>query len=374
MAPLSPSPRRSWRWLILLLALALVATGILLGRWQLNRASQKEAIQAQIAAQGKLEPLTQAQFLAMDDPLASVHRRVKLRGLWLVPQTVYLDNRQMNGVPGFFVLTPFALEGTEQTVMIQRGWIQRNFEDRISLQPVQTPPGLVEVEAVIATPPAHLLELGSPASSEPGSSSAIPAPAATQAAPSTSPAQTAPSATSAPKTTTDVQIDPPTDKSVTDIPIAPRLVPTPADPEPASQPPASSVATTPLPSKALQAQASRDKAAPDKPLQGDEARNAVSVRNGTAGPSPSAIRQNLDLDAYRRETGLPLRTGFSLQQVGPASEGLKRDWPAPALGIDRHYGYAFQWFCLSAVVAILYVWFQLIAPFRRTRRARRLHG
>ena len=84
----------------------------------------------------------------------------------------------------------------------------------------------------------------------------------------------------------------------------------------------------------------------------------------------SPIRQNLDLEAFRAQTGLPLRAEFSLQQIGSASEGLQRDWPAPALGIDRHYGYAFQWFGLAALVAVLYVWFQLIVPFRRARRSR----
>jgi cytochrome oxidase assembly protein ShyY1 len=81
----------------------------------------------------------------------------------------------------------------------------------------------------------------------------------------------------------------------------------------------------------------------------------------------SPIRQNLALDAFRDETALPLRTDLTLLQTGPASEGLQRDWPAPALGVERHYGYAFQWFGLALLVAILYVWFQIIAPWRRAR-------
>jgi surfeit locus 1 family protein len=372
MMPSNPSPRRTLRWLILVLALALIATGIALGRWQLSRASQKEAIQAQIEAQGKLEPLTQEQFLAMPDPLASVHRPVKLKGLWLTPQTIYLDNRQMHGVPGFYVLTPFALEGTEQTVIIQRGWIQRNFEDRTKLQPVQTPTGIVEVAAVIATPPAHLLELGEPASNAPADSGASQGGGAGDTARADNTSPSPPPAV--PSTSTEVTLDPPSEKPMTDTAIAPRLEPTPAQPAPADQSAASSVATTQVPSKALQAQAAKDKAAPEQPLQAPNGTaNGRNSGNGPAAPRASAIRQNLDLAAFRTESGLPLRTELTLQQVGPASEGLQRDWPAPALGIDRHYGYAFQWFCLSAVVAILYVWFQLIAPFRR-RRASRFHG
>lgn len=235
-----------------------IAATLSLGRWQLSRAAQKEAIQAEIEARKTLPPLDQSAFVALQDAADAMHRPVRLRGLWLTTQTVYLDNRQMHGLQGFYVLTPLALEGSNQTVMVQRGWIQRDFNDRTRLQPVETPAGLVEVTGTIAPPPGHLLDLGK-----------------------------APSA------------------------------PTPA----------------------------------------------------VAGSS--LIRQNLDLEAFRAETGLPLRTDISVQETGAASEGVKRDWPPPALGVEKHYGYAFQWFGLAALVVILYVWFQLIAPFRRARLARR---
>jgi cytochrome oxidase assembly protein ShyY1 len=62
-------------------------------------------------------------------------------------------------------------------------------------------------------------------------------------------------------------------------------------------------------------------------------------------------------------------TGVSVQQAGPASEGLLRDWTQPGSGVETHYGYAFQWFALSALIAILYVWFQFVAPRRRLPHA-----
>ena len=269
-------PRRRGRvWVVTLAALLALSATVSLGRWQLSRAAQKEALQAEIEAQQQRPPLDQVTFLAIDKPADALHRPVRLRGLWLAAQTVYLDNRQMHGVPGFYVLTPFALEGSEQTVMIQRGWIQRNFTDRAQLMPVETPAGLVEVTGRIAPPPAHLLELGKPAASALAAASA---------------------------------------------------------------------------------------SVPEAAPAGEAAQPAV-------GSSP--IRQNLDLEAFRSETRLPLRTDLTLQQIGAASEGLQRDWPAPALGVEKHYGYAFQWFGLAALVVILYVWFQLIAPWRRARRGER---
>jgi surfeit locus 1 family protein len=51
-----------------------------------------------------------------------------------------------------------------------------------------------------------------------------------------------------------------------------------------------------------------------------------------------------------------------------AGDGLQRDWPAPSSGMAKNQGYAAQWFALSALILGLYVWFQLIQPFRRRAR------
>jgi surfeit locus 1 family protein len=83
-----------------------------------------------------------------------------------------------------------------------------------------------------------------------------------------------------------------------------------------------------------------------------------------AGEDRGRIRQNLDLDDFARETGL-LLAPLTVLQLGDSTDGLQRAWPAPSTGVDRHRGYAFQWFGLSALVAMLYVWFQFIHPRRR---------
>jgi len=89
------------------------------------------------------------------------------------------------------------------------------------------------------------------------------------------------------------------------------------------------------------------------------------------GVDTGPIRQNLDLAAFRTEIGLPLFEQVSLLQTGPPSEGLLREWAAPNLGVDKHYGYAFQWFGLCLLVVILYAWYQIILPFRASLRAQR---
>ncbi len=233
-------------WLVSAAAVMGVAATLALGAWQLSRAAQKEALQAGIESRHLL-PAIDARNLTAMPPSDLLYRNVVLRGTWLPQHTVFLDNRQMQGKPGFYVVTPLRLEALPGTVvLVQRGWAQRNFMDRASLPPVATPPGLVEVPGRMAPPPAKLYDF----------------------------------------------------------------------------------------------------------------------KDSPAG----AIRQNLDLADFSAETRLPL-FGLSVVQTGSAADGLLREWPEVTSGVGKHYGYAFQWFALSGLIAILYVWFQFIAPRRQQRPA-----
>jgi surfeit locus 1 family protein len=89
-------------------------------------------------------------------------------------------------------------------------------------------------------------------------------------------------------------------------------------------------------------------------------------RGADSAQGSSRIRQNLDLASFRTETGLALAP-FTVLQTGAASEGLLRDWPVVGTGVDKHYGYAFQWFGLCGLIALLYVWFQIVRRFIRPR-------
>lgn len=63
------------------------------------------------------------------------------------------------------------------------------------------------------------------------------------------------------------------------------------------------------------------------------------------------VMQNLDLDAYRAATGLPLLP-VVLQQTGDAGDGLLRQWARPPVDVDKHRGYALQWFSFAAIALI----------------------
>jgi surfeit locus 1 family protein len=74
----------------------------------------------------------------------------------------------------------------------------------------------------------------------------------------------------------------------------------------------------------------------------------------------SRVRQNLDLAAYAAETGLRLQP-LIVEQHSDTGDGLARDWPRPDAGIEKHQGYALQWYSLAALAVALALGFS----FRR---------
>lgn len=82
-----------------------------------------------------------------------------------------------------------------------------------------------------------------------------------------------------------------------------------------------------------------------------------------AGDDQGAVRQNLDIDAYAKETGLALLP-IVIQQRNDDGDGLSRDWPKPDFGVDMHRAYALQWYSLAALSAAL----GIVFSFRRAAR------
>ncbi|MGI9219215.1 MAG: SURF1 family protein [Hydrogenophaga sp.] len=158
---MSPPARRSGRfWLGTLATLLTMALTTSLGLWQLARAAQKQALQDGIAAQGALAAWSTRELLASARPADALHRPVDLTGRWVAGANVFLDNRPMGGRTGFVLLTPLRLDGSDRAVLVQRGWVPRDFLDRNKLPDVSTPADVVQVQGRLAPPPSQLFELG----------------------------------------------------------------------------------------------------------------------------------------------------------------------------------------------------------------------
>lgn len=148
------------RWAVALAALLVAALTFRLGLWQLDRAAQKTALHEALVARGHL-PALSAGHLARtaDEGPPQHHRKVVVRGRWRNDLTVFLDNRQMNERPGFFVVTPLLLTDGD-AVAVQRGWVPRDALDRTRVPDLPLPDGVVEVHGRIAPGLARLYDFG----------------------------------------------------------------------------------------------------------------------------------------------------------------------------------------------------------------------
>lgn len=228
-----------FRWVPFAAAMFAVALGVTLGQWQLRRAAVKEAIELKLNARQSATPLVLgAAPLAIDE---AEYRRVKVTGEFVRDWPVYLENRPHQGVPGFYVLMPFKIAGSDMHVLVARGWVPRDPADRTKLPPIPTPARQLDIEGVARRNPGRLLQLG----------------------------------------------------------------------------------------------------------------RAASLRPGT-------IAQNLDIAEFAQASALRMQPVL-IEQTSDVQDGLVRDWPRPSSGIDKHLGYAFQWFALAAMAFLFFV----VTGFRR---------
>ncbi len=149
-----------------IICLSLAVLGAVLGLWQLSRAEGKLAVQRmQIARQAQavlsVLPSNAAQLEALE------WRRVRLTGEFVAQWPVYLDNRQQRGEQGIWLLMPFKLD-SGQLILVARGWLPRNKQQRNAIPAHATPTGTVQVEGVLRIQPARLLQLGKDAPLTPG--------------------------------------------------------------------------------------------------------------------------------------------------------------------------------------------------------------
>ncbi len=82
-----------------------------------------------------------------------------------------------------------------------------------------------------------------------------------------------------------------------------------------------------------------------------------------AQPRVATLWQNLDYDIYRIASGLPVKPLVIRENAKPGKiDGLVRDWPEASAGlstqIDKHRGYAFQWYALTVLLIALCLLFE----------------
>ena len=136
-------------WLPTLAAIAVIPVFISLGNWQWNKASVKEALQAQRDTRSAGAPIPVPGEVVALDTLRDY--RVVVRGEYDTARQILLDNKVHKERAGYHVLTPLRIAGSDTRILVNRGWIPAPVI-RTEIPKVDTPSGVVEVVGVAAAP------------------------------------------------------------------------------------------------------------------------------------------------------------------------------------------------------------------------------
>jgi surfeit locus 1 family protein len=109
---------------------------IALGFWQLGRSEEKREFlerQEQGSASSEIISLSTAIETEVD---TLRYKKAEVKGHYDQAHQFLIDNQISAGKAGYFVLTPFVLQGESKAVLINRGWVPLN-QDRSVLPNVQ---------------------------------------------------------------------------------------------------------------------------------------------------------------------------------------------------------------------------------------------
>ena len=130
------------------LIVATLALLISLGFWQLDRADEKRVIEDKIAiANSENVELVVSTELLKDKE----YYHVRLQGSYVDDKQFIYDNQIVDQISGYYVLTPFVLNGDSKTVLINRGFIAWNGR-RDKLADIDVEGEITEVKVQISKP------------------------------------------------------------------------------------------------------------------------------------------------------------------------------------------------------------------------------
>lgn len=107
-----------------------------LGFWQLDRAEEKRQLIELFKKQNNLGPLQINNKLKFDVKLN--YRTAKIKGQYNLKRQIFIDNKIYQGKTGVHVMTPFKLENSDYSILVNRGWVPMII-DRSALPKIETP-------------------------------------------------------------------------------------------------------------------------------------------------------------------------------------------------------------------------------------------
>ena len=123
-----------------IVAIVVVVTCVLLGRWQWHRHEDRSARVDQVLAAYEQDPVALTELIA--DPAAPLApalewRPVEVTGKFGAP-IIKIRNRPVDGQPGFHIAQPFYFDSGTQAVLVNRGFITARGELEIDFPAAST--------------------------------------------------------------------------------------------------------------------------------------------------------------------------------------------------------------------------------------------
>lgn len=124
-------------WPALIIALLVAAFCLQLGAWQLSRATEKEALVENVRSRADYAPVPLEKLLKMSDP---AHYPVALTGQFDNRYNLLLDNRVVDGIAGYHLLTVFNSDD-QHALLVNRGWLPRGRQRAVlpDIEPINRP-------------------------------------------------------------------------------------------------------------------------------------------------------------------------------------------------------------------------------------------
>lgn len=123
-----------------------------LGIWQVQRALEKRAIEKRINARSSADALMLTGPVDRD-PDQIEYQKIIVQGVFIPHGQLLIDNILVGGKPGYYVITPLKIAGSDWHILVNRGWVRQG-ATRQQLPDVPLPAGMQTVEGIVRTPSA----------------------------------------------------------------------------------------------------------------------------------------------------------------------------------------------------------------------------
>lgn len=138
-----------------LAALTFFVLTLFLGNWQTHRAQYKRMLQTRYDQGEHAEPIHVG--TGLQDKESLLFHQVEVVGEFDEPGQILIDNRVVNGVPGYHVLAPLRVNGSALYVLVNRGWVAAG-ADRDHLPVIPRLKGQVRIVGVAVDPVSRYFE------------------------------------------------------------------------------------------------------------------------------------------------------------------------------------------------------------------------